>query len=280
MTQEAFDAQYPSLVCRLLAGCCKRLGIGGSFDPCLDKQSPPKHEGYTFDPVQAGLCAATVDSIDNTGGIYFCDDPSRGLRLPSCEKAYVYSAPTKGQIPALGTCKDDADCKVPDGGSARCTPSSNGSKRCEVTISVALGEECGPQTASKPERLCADDQFCDAKHCVLRPVGGESCGSQFQNVCAPGLYCDQAIVCQPSQANGASCSHDADCEGFCDDGTSLCTSPKADGEPCGQAALSRDCLSGYCIDFANPAAPPSAISGTCSPFPLSVVNACKSLSSP
>lgn len=111
-------------------------------------------------------------------------------------------------------CTTDLDCNTVD--KLRCVIKGEAG-RCFEPIEAEGGDKC-----TDPATICQEDDFCDGTNCLSRAVEGEACCVDAVTCtdgiipCEDGLACDGATpTCQPKLANGAACTADAECAGFC-----------------------------------------------------------------
>ncbi len=145
---------------------------------------------------------------------------------------------------AEGYC-DDSTCQPMRGWDEPCRLD----RECEPGLACMSGQ-CGQlptlgETCGLYCRLV--DQTCpfNIGRCVKAGLYGDPC--RFEDECAASHFCGPGGICRPREpvGIGESCEAAAcaDPNAFCDPGTRLCTTAKADGARCTEDA---HCVSGIC----------------------------------
>jgi hypothetical protein len=117
-----------------------------------------------------------------------------------------------------------------------------------------LGDEGAACDATRP---CAPELYCDAltSTCAPLPAESESCATLGR--CAPGFFCDSALVCQPlpgafeSCLDSGACAAELDCGiGAGADAGAVCRPPELPGRVIGEGCeLDAQCpLGADCVD--------------------------------
>ncbi len=110
----------------------------------------------------------------------------------------------------------------------RCVPPRSEGEGCVAPFACARGLWCNtmsggicqslPSVGEPCQTFCAGGAWCDraASPHVCRPPGsaGDPCGgSGFAfTTCEPGLFCNNADVCEPRRASGEPCTANDDCQ--------------------------------------------------------------------
>jgi hypothetical protein len=183
-------------------------------------ENRPDGGGYCYAPLAAGAaCATGFVALQVCAGENFCQNTADGgvACLP------LKSAGTPTPIFDLGTCAMSTEStQLTDGGNACETlghsgdPCGSGYARCQTGL-ACTGGTCGTIVAQGG--ACGSDNDCAyGTGCiggVCTPWGTADAGCMadvFTDDCAPGLFCNSALRCQPQGGAGAACSGNAPCD--------------------------------------------------------------------
>ncbi len=208
----AFMAEYFTSYCEASARCCADQGDPVTAEGCIEQLLPAILEEFGdldanpnvfLQPDYADSCLAAMDALG-------CDEP-----LPDdCARALMGT-----QLPG-GPCTVDFEC----------IPAGDGVVYCEIDPwDPSLGQVCvaysGDQTGQPCAETCA--HLGSSIECIS--TGGEL-GKCITNL---GFFCDESSwTCQPSRAEGESCSFTEQCQLGRDCALGTCIAQFQAGEPC------------------------------------------------
>jgi hypothetical protein len=209
----AFMVQYFTSFCEASARCCADQGDPVTADGCISALLPEVQEEFgdldanpnlEFQPEYADACLATLETLG-------CDDA-----VPEVCLLALMGTQTPG-----GACTQDMECiPVPDG-----------AVFCEIDPwNPDVGQVCVAYAGDQSDQPCSETCTYASGYQECFSTGGEF-GKCFPSL---GFFCsaEDGWTCQPSRAEGESCSYNEDCELGRACALNVCVPESQVGDPC------------------------------------------------
>lgn len=219
--------------------CCDEVGIGYDEATCIERARADCEDNV--DAVDEGLLAFDASTVNAC--LSYVDDISTECRRELTdtfglldELLDLCGTIFRGDKEEGDPCTLDAECAIPENGSAGCSEESN---LCEQLRVRDEGQSCSFADAD----YCGDGLYCEMEMgmmegtCAPALGVGESCNPIMDAAkCGLGFYCDAATMqCAEAKSEGASCTFALECRSFdCDGGACAPVAPSVDEEQCGQ----------------------------------------------
>jgi hypothetical protein len=223
-----FPHRFATAYCEGIAACCQASNVPYNEGDCLsnseahmrDLISDRARDGKFYDGTAAGECIRAYADALATCAPY----GTRSL-MNSCSRSLF-----RGTVPLNGTCMFDSQCEQ-DCKQARICHENT----CRPTAFSITGKGIRAQLGEPCSTSCAHDGRCSSSFSDLGAASG-ICWS------IDGLECLNA-VCVPVPELGEACRNNCASGAFCDEATSRCLQPRAEGAAC---KSNRECLTGVC----------------------------------
>ena len=202
--------KYAATICEAAAtkACCDSQSVPYDKTGCTD--SLTSYCRYQSDRVRTGKMTYDGSKLDECLAGWSKAMMACSLSWITFEKIYSpCSALFNGTTAAGSACKDDTDCKAPDGASASCDRTS---KKCRVYDIVGKGAGCN--YAGAVIHYCDLGLHCDVTSttptCATDSAIGAACDGPDDASCGWGNVC-KSNKCAVGLAPGATCTLNTEC---------------------------------------------------------------------
>lgn len=256
---EQLPARVAAMMCEGRGGCCERSGFTFDVAGCKQERVAEIEQelveldtaNVDYDATAAGECLEALEAGSSCGEF-------DGDDAEACDRVF------RGKLAPGQPCTSSQECRREPGQSVSCY-SEDGIQPELCTVFDGgmpsrhgkLGEACFT--------TCFENDDCSGSAAVPAPGPGVPAPAD-PAACyrSDGLWCDYSRAsptCARLLPLGQACTGYESCAGkaFCATDTSVCSAPRANGQPC---SADRECQSGNCSDT-PPAAGPTVSEAVC-----------------